>query len=236
MITLESDKASMDVPAPKGGKVVKILVKEGDTVSEGDDILELEAEGGGDTSSDASDEQEAPKEEAPKQEASEQQAPKEAAAAPKAASGGTRTVDIVVPDLGDSEAVPIIEMAVAVGDEVDEEDALITLESDKATMDIPSPYKGKVVELSVKEGDTVSEGDLIGYLEVAGAKPAPKAAKAEAPAAPKADKAEQKPEPTPAGTPSPEAQMAAHKPSKGAKVHAGPAVRLLAREFGVDQA
>ncbi|MHC9038284.1 biotin/lipoyl-containing protein, partial [Cobetia marina] len=72
MITLESDKASMDVPAPKGGKVVKILVKEGDTVSEGDDILELEAEGGGDTSSDASDEQEAPKEEAPKQEASEQ--------------------------------------------------------------------------------------------------------------------------------------------------------------------
>ncbi|MBR9755768.1 MAG: pyruvate dehydrogenase complex dihydrolipoyllysine-residue acetyltransferase [Gammaproteobacteria bacterium] len=356
MITLESDKASMDVPAPKGGKVVKILVKEGDTVSEGDDILELEAEGGGDTSSDASDEQEAPKEEAPKQEASEQQAPKESASAPKAASGGTQTVDIVVPDLGDSEAVPIIEMAVsegdevdaedalitlesdkasmdvpsphkgkivkltvkegdsvssgdvigqmeiageggdsasdsapaeqasssestsedtsseapaaeeapasgeperkelrvpdlsgsdsvpiiemavAVGDEVNEEDALITLESDKATMDIPSPYKGKVVELSVKEGDTVSEGDLIGYIEVAGAAPAPKAAKSEAPAAPKAEKSEQKPSPTPAGAPSPEAQMAAHKPSKGAKVHAGPAVRLLAREFGVDLA
>ena len=356
MITLESDKASMDVPAPKGGKVVKILVKEGDTVSEGDDILELEAEGGGDTSSDASDEQEAPKEEALKQEASEQQAPKESAPAPKAASGGTQTVDIVVPDLGDSEAVPIIEMAVsegdevdaedalitlesdkasmdvpsphkgkivkltvkegdsvssgdvigqmeiageggdsasdsapaeqasssestsedtsseapaaeeepasgeperkelrvpdlsgsdsvpiiemavAVGDEVNEEDALITLESDKATMDIPSPYKGKVVELSVKEGDTVSEGDLIGYIEVAGAAPAPKAAKSEAPAAPKAEKSEQKPAPTPAGAPSPEAQMAAHKPSKGAKVHAGPAVRLLAREFGVDLA
>ncbi|QQK65248.1 pyruvate dehydrogenase complex dihydrolipoyllysine-residue acetyltransferase [Cobetia sp. cqz5-12] len=356
MITLESDKASMDVPAPKGGKVVKILVKEGDTVSEGDDILELEAEGGGDTSSDASEEQEAPKEEAPKQEASEQQASKESASAPKAASGGTRTVDIVVPDLGDSEAVPIIEMAVsegdevdaedalitlesdkasmdvpsphkgkivkltvkegdsvssgdvigqmeiageggdsasdsapaeqasssesssedtsseapaaeeepasgeperkelrvpdlsgsdsvpiiemavAVGDEVNEEDALITLESDKATMDIPSPYKGKVVELSVKEGDTVSEGDLIGYIEVAGAAPAPKAAKSEAPAAPKAEKSEQKPAPTPAGAPSPEAQMAAHKPSKGAKVHAGPAVRLLAREFGVDLA
>ncbi|MBE2169989.1 MULTISPECIES: pyruvate dehydrogenase complex dihydrolipoyllysine-residue acetyltransferase [unclassified Cobetia] len=356
MITLESDKASMDVPAPKGGKVVKILVKEGDTVSEGDDILELEAEGGGDTSSDASGEQEAPKEEAPKQEASEQQAPKESASAPKAASGGTQTVDIVVPDLGDSEAVPIIEMAVsegdevdaedalitlesdkasmdvpsphkgkivkltvkegdsvasgdvigqmeiageggdsasysapaeqasssestsedtsseapaaeeepasgeperkelrvpdlsgsdsvpiiemavAVGDEVNEEDALITLESDKATMDIPSPYKGKVVELSVKEGDTVSEGDLIGYIEVAGAAPAPKAAKSEAPAAPKAEKSEQKPAPTPAGAPSPEAQMAAHKPSKGAKVHAGPAVRLLAREFGVDLA
>lgn len=356
MITLESDKASMDVPAPKGGKVVKILVKEGDTVSEGDDILELEAEGGGDTSSDASDEQEAPKEVAPKQEASEQQAPKEDASAPKAASGGTQTVDIVVPDLGDSEAVPIIEMAVsegdevdaedalitlesdkasmdvpsphkgkivkltvkegdsvssgdvigqmeiageggdsasdsapaeqasssestsedtsseapaaeeapasgeperkelrvpdlsgsdsvpiiemavAVGDEVNEEDALITLESDKATMDIPSPYKGKVVELSVKEGDTVSEGDLIGYIEVAGAAPAPKAAKSEAPAAPKAEKSEQKPAPTPAGAPSPEAQMAAHKPSKGAKVHAGPAVRLLAREFGVDLA
>ncbi|WP_158774792.1 pyruvate dehydrogenase complex dihydrolipoyllysine-residue acetyltransferase [Cobetia sp. L2A1] len=352
MITLESDKASMDVPAPKGGKVVKILVKEGDTVSEGDDILELEAEGSGDA---PAEEASKPAEDAPKEEAPKQEAPKEAAPQPKAASGGTQTVDIVVPDLGESEpvpiiemgvsegdevdaedalitlesdkasmdvpsphkgkivkltvkegdsvssgdvigqmeiageggdnassndaastesapaeqaseeqateapaeeeqtsgepqrkelrvpdisgsdGVPIIEMGVAVGDEVGEEDALITLESDKATMDVPSPYAGKIVELSVKEGDTVSEGDLIGYIEVAGAAPAPKAAKAEAPAAPKAAEAK-KPAPTPAETPSPEAQMAAQKPSKGAKSHAGPAVRLLAREFGVDLA
>ncbi len=106
-------------------------------------------------------------------------------------------------------------------------------------MDVPSPYKGKLIELTVKEGDTVSEGDLIGYIEVAGSKPAPKKADkpAEKPAEQKASAPSSKagkPAPTPAGTPSPEAQMAAHKPRDGKLVHAGPAVRMLARELGVD--
>lgn len=232
LITLESDKASMDVPSPHKGKIVKLTVKEGDSVASGDVIGQMEIAGeGGDSASsnDAASTESAPAEQAPEEQAAEAPAEEEQT------SGEPQRKELRVPDISGSDAVPIIEMGVAVGDEVSEEDALITLESDKATMDVPSPYAGKIVELSVKEGDSVSEGDLIGYIEVAGAAPAPKAAKAEAPAAPKAAEAK-KPTPTPAETPSPEAQMAAQKPSKGAKSHAGPAVRLLAREFGVDLA
>ncbi|MFW6346347.1 MAG: dihydrolipoyllysine-residue acetyltransferase, partial [Halomonas sp.] len=138
-----------------------------------------------------------------------------------------------VPDLSGSADVPVIEIAVAAGDEINEEDPLITLESDKASMDVPSPFKGKLLELTVKEGDTVSEGDLIGYMEVAGSKPAKQSA-AKAPERQAETPKAEKPSPTPAGTPSPEAEMAAHKPRDGKLVHAGPAVRMLARELGVD--
>src|SRR5690554_7295852 len=114
----------MDVPAPKGGRVVKVLVKEGDTVSEGDDIVELAVEGGGDAepSADQAEEQAAP---AP------EKAPDPAAEKPaaKASGGGKRSVEIKVPDLGGAESVEIIEVAVAEGDEVEEESTLITLES-----------------------------------------------------------------------------------------------------------
>lgn len=227
LITLESDKASMDVPAPKGGKVVKVLVKEGDKVSEGDDIVELEVEGGSDAEPEAKADSAAEEAPAPKQE----EAPAPAA---KKASGGKQTVDIKVPDLGGSDNVEIIEVAVGEGDDVNAEDTLITLESDKASMDVPSPYKGKLVELTVKEGDTVSEGDVIGYMEVAGAKKAaPKKAAPEKASQSSASPASAKPAAS-GGTPSPEAQMAAHKPRDGKLVHAGPAVRMLARELGVD--
>ena len=86
----------------------------------------------------------------------------------KSSGGGKRTVEIKVPDIGGSEGVEIIEVAISEGDEISEEDTLITLESDKASMDVPSPYSGKIVSLSVKEGDSVSEGDLIGTMEIAG--------------------------------------------------------------------
>ncbi|WP_155486808.1 biotin/lipoyl-containing protein, partial [Vibrio alginolyticus] len=115
LITLESDKASMDVPSPKGGKVARVLVKEGDTVSEGDDIVELEVEGGGEaeSASDQAEEQAAP---AP------EKAPEPAAEKPAAKAGGSkRTVEITVPDLGGDSDVEVIEVAVAEGDEVDEE-------------------------------------------------------------------------------------------------------------------
>jgi len=172
-----------------------------------------------------------------------------AAAAPEpepqaAASGAPERREIRVPDLSGSSDVPIIEIAASAGDEVNEEDPLITLESDKASMDVPSPYKGKLLELTVKEGDTVSEGDLIGYIEVAGtpvagtpvagAPAADKPAPATQPEKPSAAPRDEKPAPTPAGRPSPEAQMAAQKPRTGKLVHAGPAVRMLARELGVD--
>ncbi|MCG6657635.1 pyruvate dehydrogenase complex dihydrolipoyllysine-residue acetyltransferase [Halomonas campisalis] len=227
LITLESDKASMDVPSPHAGKLVSLTVKEGDSVSEGDVIgtMEIEGAGGGEA---AAAEQPAPAAESPASE------PEPEPQAPSAeASGEPERKEIRVPDLSGSSDVPIIEIAASAGDELDEEDPLITLESDKASMDVPSPYKGKLIELTVEEGDTVSEGDLIGYMEVAGAKPASKPA-AKAPEQKAAAPQAAKPAPTPAGSPSPEAQMAAHRPRDGKLVHAGPAVRMLARELGVD--
>ncbi|MFG6159264.1 pyruvate dehydrogenase complex dihydrolipoyllysine-residue acetyltransferase [Halomonas sp. 1390] len=235
LITLESDKASMDVPSPQAGKIVSLTVKEGDTVSEGDVIgtMDVEDAGTGEGSGDAEPAESAP---APAESAPQDEAPAEEESA---GGGEPERKEVRVPDLSGSADVPIIEIAASAGDEVDEEDPLITLESDKASMDVPSPYKGKLLELTVKEGDTVSEGDLIGYIEVAGSKPAAKPA-AKAPEK-KAEKPQQKAEApaakasgTPAGSPSPEAQMAAHKPRDGKLVHAGPAVRMLARELGVD--
>lgn len=172
---------------------------------------------------------------------------------------------IRVPDIGGSENVPIIELAISAGDEIDAEDTLITLESDKASMEVPSPYKGKMVEVSVKEGDSVSEGDLIGTMEVADAGddaedadetlaegesesvalPAEAKKSAKKANAGQKDASQQttsatKSEPSTkqsTGEPSPEARHK-HGDDKtvGAHVHAGPAVRMLARELGVDLA
>ncbi|MBZ5486019.1 pyruvate dehydrogenase complex dihydrolipoyllysine-residue acetyltransferase [Halomonas aquamarina] len=240
LITLESDKASMDVPSPYTGKIVAFTVKEGDTVSEGDVIGQMEVEGEGGDADDASESADAPQgAKDPKVsddlEAAADTADEEGNSTEEESAESERK-EIRVPDISGSTDVPIIEIGVAVGDEINEEDPLITLESDKASMDVPSPYKGKLVELSVKEGDTVSEGDLIGYIEVAGAK---KAASKPAPKKEASQKASEKPaakqeKPATGGAPSPEAQMAAHKPRDGKLVHAGPAVRMLARELGVD--
>ncbi|WP_235040233.1 pyruvate dehydrogenase complex dihydrolipoyllysine-residue acetyltransferase [Vreelandella profundi] len=242
LITLESDKASMDVPSPYSGKIVTFTVKEGDTVSEGDVIgqMEVAGEGGEEETEEASDEEAASQASSEPEESSEEDDDQE-----EATSGEPERKEIRVPEMSGASDVPIIEIGVAAGDEINVEDALITLESDKASMDVPSPYKGKLIELTVKEGDTVSEGDVIGYMEVAasGKKAAPKklaSEKAEPKkAAPEKDKgsasqASAKASASPAGTPSPEAQMAAHKPRDGKLVHAGPAVRMLARELGVD--
>ncbi|WP_434986736.1 pyruvate dehydrogenase complex dihydrolipoyllysine-residue acetyltransferase [Vreelandella zhaodongensis] len=240
LITLESDKASMDVPSPHGGKIVALTVKEGDTVSEGDVIGQMEIAGeGGDVSAD----EDAPQEQAGSQASSapEAAAVEESAVEEDSGSGEPERKEIRVPDLSGSSDVPIIEIGVAAGDEVNEEDPLITLESDKASMDVPSPYKGKLLELTVKEGDTVSEGDVIGYIEVAGAKKAapkqqaaPEKAQSSSASQSSASQSSAKPSASPEGTPSPEAQMASHKPRDGKLVHAGPAVRMLARELGVD--
>ncbi|WP_346796228.1 dihydrolipoyllysine-residue acetyltransferase [Halomonas sp. Bachu 37] len=250
LITLESDKASMDVPSPHGGKIVSFSVKEGDTVSEGDVIGQMEIAGEGDDSESADESQgTADPKVSDDLEAAEDTAEEESEGEGKdegeSEDGEPERKEIRVPDLSGSSDVPIIEIAAAAGDEINEEDPLITLESDKASMDVPSPYKGKLLELTVKEGDTVSEGDVIGYIEVAsagGAKAKKSAPKKAAPEKASQQKAQQssssqpgaKSSASPAGTPSPEAQMAAHKPRDGKLVHAGPAVRMLARELGVD--
>jgi dihydrolipoamide dehydrogenase len=171
LITLESDKATMDVPAPQAGTVQELRVDVGDTVSEGSVILVLEgaaADGGGAPAGGA------PAEERVVEQAAE--SPPDHQPSYGSDAGAYESIEVRVPDIGDFADVPIIEIFVSPGDQVSVEDPLITLESDKATMDVPSPAEGKVKELAVAVGESVSEGSLILTLEGAatdGRAPAP---------------------------------------------------------------
>jgi len=230
ILTLESDKASMEIPAPKAGVIKTMKVKLGDRLKEGDELFELEVEG------------EAAAAPAPAAEpaAAPAAAEKPAEAAPAAAApapaASASVQDIHVPDIGSSGKAKIIELMVKVGDSIQADQSLITLESDKASMEIPSPAAGVVESIEVKLDQEVGTGDLILKLKVEGAVPAaapapaasapaaaPAKAEAAAPAAP-APKAEAAPAPAAPAAPA----------KDGAKVHAGPAVRQLAREFGVE--
>ncbi|WIM85489.1 pyruvate dehydrogenase complex dihydrolipoyllysine-residue acetyltransferase [Gallibacterium anatis] len=204
LITVEGDKASMEVPAPFAGVVKEILVKSGDKVSTGSLIMRFEVAGAAAAAAPAPAEEAAP------------------AAAP-AASGGVQ--DVHVPDIGGDE-VNVTEIMVAVGDAVSEEQSLITVEGDKASMEVPAPFAGVVKEILIKSGDKVSTGSLIMRFEVAGAAPA--AAPAQQPAAAPAPQA---------AAPAPAAAPAASNEdvTKSASfAHATPVVRRLAREFGVN--
>ncbi|WP_342066598.1 dihydrolipoyllysine-residue acetyltransferase [Achromobacter kerstersii] len=236
LITVESDKASMEIPASQGGVVKSITVKVGDKVAEGAVVLEVEAE-----ASDAAPaaKEEAPKaaaKEAPKQAAAAAPAAKAEAAAPAAAASGP--VDIEVPDIGDFKEVEVIEVMVAVGDTIKAEQSLITVESDKASMEIPASQGGVVKEVKVKVGDKVAKGSVVVVVE-GGAASAP-AAKTEAAAAPAA-KAEAKteakaeaPAAAPASRPAPAAALEDANLKPGQLPHASPSVRKFARELGVN--
>ncbi|NTS76564.1 pyruvate dehydrogenase complex dihydrolipoyllysine-residue acetyltransferase [Catenovulum sp. SM1970] len=212
LITLETDKATMDVPCPQDGVVKELKIAVGDKASEGTLVLLLETAGG---ATDAPAAEPAP-------------APQAAAAPAPAAPAAVEVKEVKVPDIGGDTDVDIIEVLVSVGEEIEEEAGLITLETDKATMDVPAPFAGTVKEIKVAVGDKVSEGSLIVLVETKGSAapaaapapaPAPQAAAAPSPAAPAA-----KTEPT--------ANVEPAKPSKN--VHASPSVRRIAREFGVD--
>jgi len=226
LMTLETDKATMDVPAPQAGKIVKIAVKVGDKVSEGSFVLTLEVPGS--QTSDA-----APSE-STNATAKPESADKPIEPESKQQSSGSSTIEVTVPDIGDATDVDIIELLVAVGDTVAEEDGLITLETDKATMDVPAPQAGKIVSLAVKVGDKVSKGSLVLTLEVAGSvADDSSSSNATATAAQPPKDSAPPPEQAQKAPPVP------HHPSAGAnaktgKVHASPSVRRLAREFGVD--
>lgn len=229
ILTLESDKASMEIPAPKAGVIKTMKVKLGDRLKEGDELFELEVEGEAAA---------APAEAAPAAAPAAAEKPAEPAAAPAAApapAASSSVQDIHVPDIGSSGKAKIIELMVKVGDSIQADQSLITLESDKASMEIPSPAAGVVESIEVKLDQEVGTGDLILKLKVEGAAPA--AAPAPAASAPAAApaKAEAAPAAAPAAAPKAEAPAAPAAPAKdGAKVHAGPAVRQLAREFGVE--
>ncbi|WP_410678473.1 pyruvate dehydrogenase complex dihydrolipoyllysine-residue acetyltransferase [Avibacterium paragallinarum] len=207
ILNVEGDKASMEVPAPVAGVVKEILIKVGDKVSTGSLVMKFET-----TSASAPAAQ--PVAEAP--------------AAPAAVSGGVQ--DVHVPDIGGDE-VNVTEIMVAVGDSVSEEQSLITVEGDKASMEVPAPFAGVVKEILVKSGDKVSTGSLIMRFEVAGSAPVATPA-----AQPTTTAPVQQPQATAPAAPAQSAQPAnqAEVTASASFAHATPVVRRLAREFGVN--
>ncbi|WP_153133268.1 dihydrolipoyllysine-residue acetyltransferase [Dechloromonas hortensis] len=224
IVTLESDKATMDVPSPVEGVVKEVLIQLGSKVAEGALLIKVET-GGAAAAAPAPAAQAAAPAPAP--------AAAPVAAAPAAAAGGG-LVEVKVPDIGDFDSVPVIELFVKVGDSIKVDDAIVTLESDKATMDVPSTVAGVVKEVLVQLGSKVSEGAVLIKVESGAAAPA--AAPVAQAAAPVAA--------APAPVSAPVAQStAAVAPAAlapalplGAKVHASPSVRAYARELGVDLA
>ena len=223
LLSVEGDKASMEVPASEAGVVKSINVKVGDKVKTGSLIMTFEGEG-------AAKEDAAPAKEEAKSDA------KSEAKADKPKSGGTAVQDVKVPDIG-GDAVEVTEIMVKVGDTVSEEQSLLSVEGDKASMEVPAPFAGKVKEIKISVGDKVSTGSLIMVFETAG-----DASADEAPAAePKAEaKAETKTEAAPAKTETAPAASAASGSDgfveNSAYAHASPVIRRLAREFGINLA
>ncbi|KOE77203.1 pyruvate dehydrogenase [Vibrio parahaemolyticus] len=209
LITVEGDKASMEVPAPFAGTLKEIKVAAGDKVSTGSLIMVFETAGSGAPAAPAA--VEAP-----------------AAAAPAASAAK----EVNVPDIGGDE-VEVTEIMVAVGDTVEEEQSLITVEGDKASMEVPAPFAGTVKEIKIAAGDKVSTGSLIMVFEVAGAAPAPAAAPAQA-AAPAAAPAPKAAAPAAPAAPAAAAPAAGDFQDNDEYAHASPVVRRLAREFGVN--
>ncbi|MCF6776255.1 dihydrolipoyllysine-residue acetyltransferase [Thiotrichales bacterium 19X7-9] len=204
LVTLETDKASMEVPSPFGGTVKEVLVKVGDKVSEGSLIVKLES---------SSTEEVKDK-------------PKKSATDGKSSSKASKVVEVKVPDIGDYQGVDVIEVTVKPGDEIKEEDSLVTLETDKASMEVPAPFAGKVKDVLIKVADKVSEGDVILTLETSDQVPADETTQAEQP--------ESKPvKDAPASQPS-AVQSTGLSPVVNTNIYAGPAVRRLVRILGVD--
>ncbi|WP_050478665.1 dihydrolipoyllysine-residue acetyltransferase [Herbaspirillum rhizosphaerae] len=225
LLTVESDKASMEIPSSHAGVVKEIRVKLGDKVAEGSVVVIVDAEGAAAAPAPAA----APAAAAVAPAAATASAPAPAApAAAPAASGGLQ--DILVPDIGDFAEVEVIELLVKVGDTVKVEQSLLTVESDKASMEIPSSHAGVIKELKVKIGDKVAKGSLVAVVEASGgAAPAPAAAPAAASTVAAA------PAPAPAAAAAaPAMAVAAVTPGSVNKSHASPSVRKFARELGVD--
>lgn len=228
IINVEGDKASMEVPAPEAGVVKEILVKVGDKVSTGTPMLVLEAAG----AAPAADEPTAPVADEP--------------TAPVVATAPTASaiVEVNVPDIGGDE-VNVTEIMVAVGDTITEEQSLITVEGDKASMEVPAPFGGVVKEILVKSGDKVSTGSLIMRFEVPGAAPAASASASDSASAPQAAAPDTTAQAPQAAAPATTAQAPQSNnnvsglsqeqvEASTGYAHATPVIRRLAREFGVN--
>ena len=243
LVTVESDKASMEIPSSVAGVVKEVKVKIGDTINQGDLLVMVESDAAGAPAPAAAAPAPAAAAPAPAPQAAPAPAPAAAPAASAAPAAPAGAVDIIVPDIGDFDEVAVIEVLVKVGDTVKQEQSLITVESDKASMEIPSSHGGVIKELLVKLGDKVAKGSKIAVIEAAGgaAAPAPApaaAAPAQAAAAP-APAAACAPVAAPAAAPAdrqlPTAALPPHEPTKpsGKLPHASPSIRKIARELGV---
>jgi len=236
LIALETDKASMEVPSTHGGKIEEVRVRVGDRVSSGDVIVVLsDAEGSDTAESNNTEGTAAGERSAPAATPQPAESPTAAANAEdlSADEGATESVEIAVPDVGDFADVEIVEVLVTEGDTIEVEAPLITLETDKATMEVPATHAGTVAAVKVKAGDRVSAGDVIVVVEArkqapskesdesAPGKPAPRS---QAPSAAKA----------PAQPRQPAARREPVDEQAFSTAHASPSVRKLARELGVD--
>jgi len=244
VIVVESDKATVEVPSPESGKVKRVSVAVGDKVVQGDLILEMDAvaTGNGDTSSTETEQDNEPAEPS---RASVPEPVKEAS------SGGSLERDLIVPDLGGTNDVEVIELLVEAGDEIGQDDPLLVLESDKATMEVPASDAGTVLELTVRVGDTVSSGDVIGKVRVS----EESSAKREQAQSDSRDKPEKEDESAKhsrdrdssvessdddasqtraSSSTRPEPEDVDSSQLSKPDVHAGPAVRKFARELGVE--
>ncbi|MFW1990582.1 2-oxo acid dehydrogenase subunit E2 [Acinetobacter nosocomialis] len=231
IVVLESDKATVEVPSTSAGVVRSILINQGDDVTEGVALIEIEAEG---VAQAAPEPTPAPTAEKPAAPAPAQQTQ---ASAQPAASTSTATVDVTVPDIGVEKAL-VGEILVKVGDQIDVEQSIVVVESDKATVEVPSTVAGVVKAIHLQAGQQVSQGILLATIEAEGQAPAAApAAKAEAAPAPQAAAPKAA---APATTQSASAaptsgtdKLTKEQEAENAKVYAGPAVRKLARELGV---
>ena len=224
LVVVETDKASMELPATTGGILTSFKLSEGSKINQGELMAVVQAAVTESAPAPASAPSPAP-----------EVAPAPVAEAPVVAETTSAEVEIMVPDMGGANDVEVIEVAVAEGDEIAEGDTLVVVETDKASMELPATAGGKLTSFKLTEGSKINQGDLMAVVQSSVAAPAPAPAPvAEVPAAKPAAPAA--PAVTPQSAPPKPATAPAAVPANGGKVHAGPAVRMLAREFGVDLA
>ena len=236
LLVLESDKAAMEIPAPMAGIVKSIAINLGDTVSTGVEILSLEVESNNASAEPVADVAAEEMQQAPQADEPSAEAAPESGKAEQPAS--VESV-VTVPDLGTDDEVDVIEIHVSAGDRLEADQPLLTLESDKAAMEVPSPQAGEVLEILVKVGDKVKTGAEVLKLSAAAGGDVAPAQEAPATSTEASGKAAGDSRPMPASEPSRPAQPAAQNipvSVESTKVYAGPAVRKLARELGVDLA
>ena len=239
MMVLESDKAAMEIPAPMAGVVKSIAVNLGDQVNTGSEVLSLEVEGAAsaeDAKSEASEPEQPAESKSEPAESETQQQPEPSAEAPSVAPIQPAGSVVKVPDLGTDDEVDVIEIHVSVGDNISADAPLITLESDKAAMEVPAPQDGEVLELLIKVGDKVKTGSDVIRISGAAAAASPSLGPASSDVSVAASSESEAVAPAPSTALAPAAipEVPVVHAEQSGKVYAGPAVRKLARELGVD--